>query len=82
LQDYDAAKIVGETTFGKGSVQELVNLTSGAELKVTVARWYTPKGNNINGSGIKPDHTIEMTQADVDNDDDPQLDKAKEVLGY
>lgn len=82
LQDYDAAKIVGETTFGKGSVQELVNLTSGAELKVTVARWYTPKGNNINGSGIKPDYTIEMTQADVDNDDDPQLDKAKEVLGY
>lgn len=82
LQDHEEAKIVGTTTFGKGSVQELLGLSDGAELKVTVARWYTPNGKNINGSGIKPDYQAELTQANVDNDIDPQLNKAKEVLGY
>lgn len=55
LKDQGVAKIVGVKSFGKGSVQELVNLADGASLKVTVAKWYTPNGVNISESGIKPD---------------------------
>lgn len=80
LQDYKVAKIVGEQSFGKGSVQQLVNLDNGAQLKVTVARWYTPNGRNITKDGITPDETASLTQANIDADVDPQLDKAKELL--
>ncbi len=55
LKDQGIAKIVGTKTFGKGSVQELINLADGASLKVTIAKWYTPNGTNISESGIKPD---------------------------
>lgn len=81
LQDYKAAKLVGEATFGKGSVQKLIPLTGGAELKVTIARWYTPNGKNITNGGIKPDTTASLTQADVDGGIDPQIDAAKKILG-
>jgi len=81
LQDYKVAKLVGEKTFGKGSVQQLITLNSGAELKVTIARWYTPKGRNITKEGIKPDVAIGISQADVDKGADPQLDKAVQLLG-
>ena len=55
LKDQGVAKIVGMKSFGKGSVQELINLADGASLKVTIAKWYTPNGVNISESGIKPD---------------------------
>jgi len=81
LQDYDVAKLVGERTFGKGSVQELITLDGGAQLKVTVAKWYTPKGKNITKEGITPDGVVSLSQSDVDAGVDPQFNKAKEVLG-
>lgn len=80
LQDYNAATIIGETTFGKGSVQRVVSLLSGAELKVTIARWYTPTGRSINGEGITPDTIVELTAQDINADRDPQLDRAKQIL--
>ena len=52
LQDYKLAKVVGEQTYGKGSVQKLIDLDGGAQLKVTIAKWYTPKGINISSKGI------------------------------
>jgi carboxyl-terminal processing protease len=81
LQDHNVAKLVGDTTFGKGSVQLPISLDGGAELKVTIARWYTPNGKNINQQGIVPDSTVLLTQNDVDQGIDPQLDEAKKVLG-
>lgn len=80
LQDHSVAKLVGEKTFGKGSVQKLISLPEGAELKVTVARWYTPKGANISKQGITPDTVTEMTVEDINAGRDPQLDAAKRVL--
>jgi carboxyl-terminal processing protease len=80
LQDHQAATLLGEKSYGKGSVQELVTLSDGANLKVTVAHWYTPKGKNINKEGITPDTEIKMTPADLDASRDPQLDKALELL--
>lgn len=81
LQDYGIAKLVGEITFGKGSVQQPISLDGGAKLKVTIARWYTPNGKNINTNGITPDNVINLTQSDVDNGVDPQLNEAKRLLG-
>lgn len=80
LQDYKVAKLVGEKTFGKGSVQQLVDLADGAQLKVTIARWYTPNGKNINKEGVNPDKVVTINQADVDSGVDPQLDEAKKIL--
>ncbi|MFZ2125280.1 MAG: S41 family peptidase [Candidatus Saccharimonadales bacterium] len=80
LQDYKAAKLVGEKTFGKGSVQLPVPLSGGGELKVTVARWYTPNGKNITQDGIDPDYVVEYTQSDFNKDIDPQMDKAESLL--
>lgn len=80
LKDYGVAKLVGLKTFGKGSVQELIQLDNGGTLKVTIARWYTPKGKNINKDGIEPDYSVNLTQEDSDNGVDPQLDKANELL--
>lgn len=76
LKDYNKATIVGETTFGKGVVQTLLNLSGNTLLKVTTARWYTPKGTSINGEGIKPDIEVERSYEDINKDRDPQLDKA------
>lgn len=81
LQDHKAAKLVGEGTFGKGSVQQLISLDGGAQLKVTVARWYTPNGKNINQNGITPDSAVSLTQNDVDVGIDPQMIEAKKILG-
>jgi carboxyl-terminal processing protease len=80
LQDHGVAKLVGDKTFGKGSVQKLIALPDGAELKVTVARWYTPKGANISQQGITPDTVVGMTTEDLGAGRDPQLDAAKEIL--
>jgi carboxyl-terminal processing protease len=82
LHDYKVAKLVGEKTFGKGSVQELVPLENSAQIKVTVARWYTPNGVNISKNGIAPDITATYVQKDVDAGADPQMTAAKKSLGY
>jgi carboxyl-terminal processing protease len=81
LQDYKVAKLVGEKTYGKGSVQKLISLPDGAELKVTIAKWYTPNGKNITAEGITPDVIATYTQANADAGNDPQLDAAKKALG-
>ncbi len=81
LQDYKVAKLVGEKTFGKGSVQKLIDLPQGAQLKVTVARWYTPNGKNINQEGIVPDVVVPITTQDVNAGNDPQFDAAVKTLG-
>lgn len=79
-ENRDNVRIVGETSFGKGSVQELIPVSKDTSVKITVARWLTPKGNQINESGIDPDHKIELTRDDFNNKRDPQYDKAVEVL--
>lgn len=81
LQDYKMAKLIGTKTYGKGSVQQLINLPDGAQLKVTVARWYTPNGKNINKEGIVPDVSVELTPENINSGVDPQLDAAKKQLG-
>jgi len=80
LQDYKLAILVGQKTFGKGSVQTMEDLADGSSLKVTTALWLTPKGRSINKEGIKPDIEIELSEADDKADKDPQLDKAMEVI--
>lgn len=79
LKDYGKATILGETTYGKGVVQTLLDLSDGTLLKVTTARWYTPKGNSINGEGITPDIEVELTYDDTNHSRDPQLDAAKKL---
>ena len=80
LQDYDRAVLIGEQTFGKGSVQWPHELSNGAELRVTVARWFTPNDRAIHGEGLEPDIEVELTAEDVEADLDPQLDRAIEYL--
>lgn len=80
LRDHNNTTIIGETTFGKGTVQELKNLSGGSTLKLTVAHWILPKGDLIDGIGIKPDIEVQLTTEDFETDRDPQLDKALEVL--
>ncbi len=77
LRDHKAAKLMGETSFGKGSVQKLVNLTEGTMLKVTMARWYTPSGVNISEKGVVPDTEVLRSVEDFSAGRDPQLDAAK-----
>lgn len=77
LKDHDKAELVGQTTFGKGTVQQLFELPGGQKLKVTIARWYTPNGVNITDTGIKPDQKVELSAEDVNANKDPQLRAAK-----
>ncbi|MBI2446822.1 MAG: S41 family peptidase [Parcubacteria group bacterium] len=80
LRDNRGIKLVGEKTFGKGSVQELVNLSDGSSLKVTVAKWLTPKGTSISEQGLEPDYKVTVTEDDASKNKDPQLNKAVEIL--
>ena len=80
LHDHGVAKLVGTNTFGKGSVQELVEITPDTALKITVARWLAPNGVQIPQEGIKPDVEVKITEEDVKAGKDPQLDKAVEML--
>lgn len=81
IQDLERGTLVGETTFGKGSVQNWIPLSeeSGA-VRVTIARWYTPDGRQISQQGLEPDVEVEMTEEAAEADRDPQLDRAIEVL--
>ncbi|OHB25729.1 MAG: hypothetical protein A2542_01985 [Parcubacteria group bacterium RIFOXYD2_FULL_52_8] len=76
LKEHGVAKLVGERTFGKGSVQELVDVTPTTQMKVTVARWLTPKGHSISLEGLKPDIEVKLTPEDVKKGNDPQFDRA------
>ncbi len=80
LKDNGAAKLIGTKSYGKGSVQETIDLNTGGLLKVTVARWYTPNGKNIDKEGIQPDIKVELTDENIKNKQDPQLDKATETV--
>lgn len=77
LQDLGKGTLLGTQTFGKGSVQDLIDLKDGSTVKLTIAEWLTPKGKNINIDGITPDFVVDRTEDDYDNDRDPQLDAAK-----
>ncbi len=76
LKDNKVATLFGVKSFGKGSVQQIKELADGGELKVTIARWYRPNGENIDKKGIAPDTTVEMTDEDYKNNRDPQKDAA------
>ena len=80
LKEHGIATLVGEKTFGKGSVQELIKITDDTSLKVTVANWLTPDGSSISLKGIDPDVKVSFTQKDFDDKKDPQLSKAVEIL--
>lgn len=81
LRDNDRAVLIGDVTFGKGSVQQIRTLTNGAELRVTIARWYTPGDVNIGANGLTPDIEIELPEdVSLGAEDDPQLLRAIEFL--
>lgn len=80
LHDHNVATLVGEKSFGKGSVQQVFDVTSDASIKITIARWLTPNGSWISHQGIAPDITVDRTADDVKAQKDPQLDRAVEFL--
>lgn len=80
LKDNNVATLIGQKSYGKGSVQEIRSLTFGGSLKVTVARWFTPNGRNIDKEGIEPDQKVEITDADAASNRDPQRDAAIQKL--
>ncbi len=80
LKDHNAATLFGVKSFGKGSVQQIKDMSGGAELKVTIARWYRPNGENIDKKGINPDKEIKMSDEDIQNKRDPQKDAAIQFI--
>jgi len=81
LRDNNGTKLIGDKSFGKGSVQRVIDLKGGSFLKITIAKWLTPKGNSISEVGLEPDIKIsnEIGQA-TDEGKDPQMDKALEII--
>ena len=80
LKEHGIAKLVGRKTFGKGSVQELIQITSETSLKLTIAKWLTPEGVSFSENGLEPDYDVEITIEDFEEGRDPQLEKALELL--
>lgn len=80
LKDNKAAFVIGEKSYGKGVVQQLINLAGGAQLKVTIANWYRPNGQNINKKGITPDQTVTLSQDQYNSGNDTQLNAALNYL--
>jgi len=80
IQDHKRGIIIGETSFGKGTVQEVESLIGGASLRITVAKWFTPNDQNISETGIIPDIIVERSLDDFENDDDPQLNAAIDYI--
>jgi carboxyl-terminal processing protease len=81
VQDHDRGWVIGEKTFGKGSVQNLIPLSDGSSLKVTIAEWLTPEGRSINEVGIEPDEDLEVTEEDLNEERDPVLERAIDLVG-
>jgi len=83
LKDYKRAKLVGEKSFGKGTVQQPEDFPDGSGLHVTIAKWLLPNGNNIHEVGVKPDVEVILDFGELKEGEEPvdnQLDKAMEVL--
>ncbi len=80
IRDIRGAKLIGEKTFGKGSVQEITTMSNDAEIKITIAHWYTPNGTKIDKLGLKPDIEVKMSEEDYTKKRDPQMDKALQVI--
>jgi len=80
LQDYKKATIVGETSFGKGTIQSVIDLKDKSSLHITVAKWLTPNGNWVHNKGLKPDIEVKSNEEDNSSDKDIQLAKALEFL--
>ena len=81
VQDYEIGTIVGETTYGKGVVQNIFALSDGSAVKLTISNYFTPKGNNIHGIGVQPDVEVELdVDKYYDEDVDTQIEKALEIL--
>lgn len=85
MKDYGIATIIGTTTYGKGIVQSVIPLSDGSAIKITIAKYFTPSGNDIHKLGIEPDIEIDVSDeqkrmANIPHDEDPQLKKALEVL--
>jgi len=80
LREHDIATLVGQKTFGKGSVQELVKITPETSLKITIAQWLTPKGVSISDGGLSPDIEVELKTEDIQKGKDPQRERAVEFL--
>ena len=80
LSDHGKARLIGQKTFGKGSVQELLPLTADTSLKITIAKWLTPNGTSISEKGLEPDINVEFKKEDIDAGKDPVMEKAIEVL--
>ena len=80
IQDYKRGAVIGEKTFGKGSVQEISDFADGASLRYTIAQWLTPLGRTIEKTGITPDREVALTDEDIKTDRDPQLEAAVNYL--
>lgn len=80
LKDDQGITLIGKKSFGKGSVQQLMDLPGGSSVKITVAKWLTPNGDYIMEKGINPDIEVDLSLDDFNNNRDPQLDKAMEVI--
>ncbi|MDD5430772.1 MAG: S41 family peptidase [Candidatus Pacebacteria bacterium] len=80
LRHYVKAKLIGENSFGKGTVQELQTLKDGSEIKITIAQWLLPDGKVLDEAGLKPDIEVKMTEQDIKDKKDPQLDRAIQEL--
>lgn len=81
LKTRNRATLIGENSFGKGSVQQVIDLAKGTSLHVTIAKWLLPDGSNIDKVGIKPTQEVKLTSEDVSQGKDPQLDAAIVVVG-
>ncbi|PJE58210.1 MAG: S41 family peptidase [Candidatus Portnoybacteria bacterium CG10_big_fil_rev_8_21_14_0_10_36_7] len=80
LRDQKNIKLIGEKTFGKGSVQQLFQLNDTSSLKITIAKWLTPSGKSISDEGLIPDIEVKLTDTDIEENNDPQIDKALEFI--
>ncbi|MBU6500968.1 MAG: S41 family peptidase [Patescibacteria group bacterium] len=80
LRDQRNIKLIGETSFGKGTVQQLMPLSDGSSIKLTVAHWVLPSGHILENGGLKPDYEVPLNASDTTAGKDPQLDKAIEIL--
>jgi carboxyl-terminal processing protease len=80
LQDYGRAPLIGNQTFGKGSINHFRQLSDGSAIYISIGRWYTPNGRQIEGNGLTPDIVVDRTEQDIQQGKDPQLDRAIEYI--